>query len=610
MYGEFEIRQIPLSISTERKRIERFLQENALQLEDVDYYAGIFRNDDNEIIAGGGLKRDIIKCIAVSPESRSEALSNSLVSHLISVANNRGFQNIKVFTKPENKEIFESFGFKLLASSAKAVLMENGNGLQNTCRTLQQFPRQGKTGIIVMNANPFTIGHRYLVEQAAKQVETLFVMVVKEDVSAFSFTERLQMVTDGVKDIGNVTVIEGSDYIISASTFPTYFLKKRDDASTAQIQLDLDLFVRYIAPSLHVCVRFVGSEPKDMLTRDYNDAMKQILPRNGVEVVEIERKQQNGRVVSASDVRNLLNNGALSAATSLVSPITLPYLLSYMATKSLLDELNTTPKPGLVDQHDSGAHQDMDYALMCRSITALHPYFTRLSQLGFQNALPGIHEVTTIGKEAEAAMLDVTHGINTHRGAIFSLGLSLVAVAHCYYHSLYYNRSMGENNNKAGEQHDKVSEQHNKVGEQHDRSWMYDNISRTIAELARHIQPQTATHGGRAVSKYKIGGALANAQTGYAKLFTNWLPFYHSIQTEACANHKLLLRIITTIDDTNVYYRHDAETFAWLRHQAEDILQDFSVEKLEALNKTCTQRHISPGGSADMLALTLFLNSI
>lgn len=103
-----------------------------------------------------------------------------------------------------------------------------------------------------MNANPFTKGHRYLVETASKMVDNLYIIVVKEDKSLFSYQERKSMIEQGTKDIENVVVCKGSDYAISAATFPTYFLKELTDATDTHITLDLDLFSTYIAPALGI----------------------------------------------------------------------------------------------------------------------------------------------------------------------------------------------------------------------------------------------------------------------------------------------------------------------------------------------------------------------
>ena len=302
VFEKIDIQELPLSVPMIRRKVEDFLGSNGLRLGEVDLYLAVL-SDDGAILAGGGLQRDILKCLAVSAEARSLGLSVPLISRLISVASERGCTNLKVFTKPENRALFESLGFKLLAEAPKAILLENGRGLADYCAYLRAHPA---SGVIVMNANPFTLGHRYLVEQsvlalgpstssgtepvsAGEPVEPpkLTIIPVKEEASRFPYRERLAMLRAGCDGLADV--VEGSDYQISAATFPTYFLKDLSDAAETQMRLDIDLFGRHIAPALGATVRFVGSEPVDPLTARYNALMKELLPKYGVQLVEIKR---------------------------------------------------------------------------------------------------------------------------------------------------------------------------------------------------------------------------------------------------------------------------------------------------------------------------------
>ena len=152
---------MPLALKSCRTRVERFLAENELRLDDVDYYAVVTRLGDDTILAGGGLSKDIIKCIAVDDSLRGTGMSQRLVSHLLSMAGENGYRNVKVYTKPTNVEIFTSMAFRQLAASPLAVLMENGlGGLSTYCNYLNRLKRDGHNGVIVMNCNPLTLGHR------------------------------------------------------------------------------------------------------------------------------------------------------------------------------------------------------------------------------------------------------------------------------------------------------------------------------------------------------------------------------------------------------------------------------------------------------------------
>lgn len=578
MSNDFEIQSYPLTVRTNRERVTAFLAANGLRLDALDYYAVVTAVGDDQILAGGGLDKDIIKCIAVSDTLRDEGISATLVSHLMSIAMNRQYEAVKVFTKPSNQKIFESLGFHLLAEAPKAVLLENGlSGWLTYERYLKSLRREGKSGLIVMNANPFTRGHRFLISQAARQVDTLFIIPVKEDRSEFSYAERKAMLEAGCSDLENVIVCEGSDYSISAATFPTYFLKELDEAATTQMSLDLSLFAKRIAPALGAKIRFVGSEPLDAMTQRYNELMHELLPLEGISVVEIARLSEENRAISASAVRAALDEGKFSEAALKAFPTTIPYLLAKLATMALQSELDTSPKPGLVDTIDAGAHQDMDYNLMCRSIRALHPHFVALAQLGYQEKLPTSEEIRRLGLEAEREMLLATNNVNTHKGALFAMGLVLIAAAHNYYI------------------HGVIQEQ---------------PLRADICRLAADFPAPQGTHGDAVRRQYNVGGALAQAAAGYTDLFADWLPYLRKLKGDTFAAHKTLLYIMTTLDDTNILHRKGAQVASEVKEEARTLLSNFSEAALIKLNQRYIKENISPGGSADILSLTFLLNAI
>ena len=692
-----EIQTLNPATPRQRQRIEAFLKRNALRIDDMNYYAAML-DDDGEMIAGGGLKDDVIKCVAVDDAHKGEAIANTLVSHLISHANQEGYGCIKLFTKPKNRQLFESLSFRLLAEAPEAILMETGiGGISNTVEALKKIKEESEkykeynkeckednkeckedskeckeeektnlntttpqhlntsylntttpqhlntsylntstpqhlntsylntstpqhlnttmqpTGCIVMNCNPFTLGHRYLIEQAAKQVERLYVMVVREDCSLFAYTERKAMVEQGVADIENVNVIDGSDYAISRATFPTYFLKRLDDAADTQMLLDIDLFRRHIAPALGATVRFVGTEPTDQLTRRYNQLMHEALK----DVREINRLEKDGNAVSASRVRKAMEEGDMNTIRQLVPPTTLPYIIAHLATQALQAELDTTPKPGLVDKDNNGAHRDMDHALMQLSINTLHPYFVRLAFLGFADTLPSHTVIRDAGIEAEKAMLEATNGVNTHKGALFSMGLAVVAAA-------YEEKKAAANKEVRGKEREEE---------------YLSSLQLTIKALAASFPDTSGTHGSKAKQLSNgtttIKGALDNAREGYEKLFAEWLPFYNERRKshDAYALHKTLLRIMCDLDDTNIIYRTNVATAEEVKQEARALLASFeeayaaedkekcasAIEEkcasaellaLKDMDRRYTERNISPGGAADMLSLTVFIGSI
>lgn len=626
-----EIQTLNPTTPRQRQRIEAFLKRNGLRFDDMHYYAAV-TDDDGEMIAGGGLKGNVIKCVAVDDAHKGEAIANTLISHLIAHANEEGHSNVMLFTKPKNRQLFESLSFRLLAEAPEAVLMETGiGGINNMVEQLKKIKEEGEVckennqeckeeektnlnittpqhlnpstpqplttttplrGVVVMNCNPFTLGHRYLIEQAAKQVERLFVMVVREDCSLFAYAERKAMVEQGVAHLENVTVIDGSEYAISQATFPTYFLKRLDDAADTQMLLDLDLFRRHIAPALGATVRFVGTEPTDRLTRRYNELMHEVL----TDVREISRLEKDGNAVSASRVRKAMEQGDMSTIRQLVPPTTLPYIIAHLATQALQAELDTTPKPGLVDKDNNGAHRDMDYALMQRSIDTLHPYFVKLALLGCADALPTHTSIRDIGIEAERAMLSATNGVNTHKGALFSMGLAVVAAAH--------------EERKIAANEEQILKERN-GGED-----VLVSLQTTIKALAANFPDTNGTHGSKAKLLSKgitaIKGALDNAREGYEMLFAEWLPFYIERRKEhdAYTLHKTLLRIMCDLNDTNVIYRTDLATAEEVKQEARALLDNFSKAALKDMDRRYTARNISPGGAADMLSLTIFIGSI
>ena len=673
-----------------RRQVEDFLGSNGLRLGEVDLYLAVL-SADGAILAGGGLQRDILKCLAVSAEARSLGLSVPLISRLLSVASERGYTNVKVFTKPENLNVFESLGFKLLASAPKAILLENGRGLADYCAYLRAHPAPG---VIIMNANPFTLGHRYLIEQAdfsarptglgrndkdpsiglgrndkslvissdarraesfvissdARRAESrnLVIIPVKEDASRFAYTERLAMLRAGAGELADV--VEGSDYQISAATFPTYFLKNLSDAAETQMRLDIDLFGRHIAPALGARVRFVGTEPADPLTARYNALLKELLPKYGVQLVEIPRLTIE-RPVTATEVRALLDEGRFKEASALTPASTWPYLLAELAERALRMELDTPMKPGLVGPDSVGAHKDMDYDVMRKGIAAIRPFFPQMALAGTPE------ELRQLGIDAEAAMLAATGGVNTHRGAIFALGLALNAALRTLsaaqpLHPALRTFSAAQPLRPAESRPAQLV--HNEQVMRNSLVQMYQGIYRNQLK-ANGLGGTQLSHGGEVVRQYGVKGARELASEGYQALFEDWLPYYRNLQISPLAslgrndnetslgrndngtslgrndngtslgrndngtslgrNDKMreictLLRIMATLDDTCVIHRAGYARAQEIKAEASALAEHFDMDKLKAMCERYAADGISPGGAADMLALTILIDSI
>lgn len=206
-------------------------------------------------------------------------------------------ENIPIVLKQQgDKETCPEAIREYLDKIRKIVITKNGGSYFD-----------GIIGAIVMNCNPFTRGHRFLIEEAAKKVDYLLIFVVEEDSSYFSFQERFQWVVAGTRDLEKVVVVGAGNFVLSSLTFSEYFSKDDKQECRVDATWDIGIFATYIAPALGITIRFAGTEPIDKVTRQYNDAMRKILPSYGICFCEIERLCSNaGEPVSASRVRKLL----------------------------------------------------------------------------------------------------------------------------------------------------------------------------------------------------------------------------------------------------------------------------------------------------------------
>ncbi|MBW6001270.1 [citrate (pro-3S)-lyase] ligase [Klebsiella michiganensis] len=316
-----------------REAVDLFLHQHQLSLE-ADCERVIVAEDQRRIVGCGAIAGCVLKCIAVDPSLQGEGLSLKLLTELMTLAYELGRSELFLFTKPDNAALFSSAGFWPIARAGdQAVLMENSRErLARYCRQLTMYRQPGeKIGAIVMNANPFTLGHRWLVEQAARQCDWLHLFVVKEDASFFSYQDRVALIEQGIAGIANVTLHPGSAYLISRATFPGYFLKDKGVVDDCHCQIDLQLFREHLAPALQITHRFVGSEPLCSLTRNYNLRMKELLEAPdetpAIQVVELERVEKDGAPISASRVRKLYKERQWSAIAPLVPPGTLSFLM-------------------------------------------------------------------------------------------------------------------------------------------------------------------------------------------------------------------------------------------------------------------------------------------
>lgn len=315
----------PLGVDR-RKAVESFLLNHQLTYDPrVQLTVNVL--EDGEIAATGSIDGALLKCIAVSARFQGEGLGAVVVSELVKAAYEKGLRHLFLFTKPPNKKMFGGLGFYPVAETPDVLLMENKkNGVADFVVEIRKIREAAKPtgtiGAIVANCNPFTNGHLYLAETASKSCGAVHFFVLSEERSCFSADWRLDTVRRGTAHLKNVIVHPTGPYLISAATFPDYFLKEKTSASKVHCELDLAVFCSCFARPLEITRRFVGSEPLDPLTAQYNDKMKAFLPKQGVTVEELSRKTLDGQPVSASRVRRLLGEGKLEAVRSLVPPAT------------------------------------------------------------------------------------------------------------------------------------------------------------------------------------------------------------------------------------------------------------------------------------------------
>lgn len=311
----------------ELQQARALVERSALSFEEnFDNLIGIF--EEGILVAVGARDGNILKMLAIEGAHQGGALLGELVTELIRLGFAAGNDAFFIYTRPGNAPSFEALNFRHLVNHPQLALLEYGRGIERYLERHRPLVKEGDNGAVVVNCNPFTLGHRFLIETAAARVATLYVFVVREDRSAFPFEVRLRLVSEGVADLENVVVLESSHYAISTLTFPAYFLKSSDPVAQIQMETDLLLFGRHIAPFFGIRRRFIGTEPYCRTTRIYGETMKRILPTCGVETVEIERRQTEGEAVSAYRVRQAMRREAYVSLQDLVPESTLSFILS------------------------------------------------------------------------------------------------------------------------------------------------------------------------------------------------------------------------------------------------------------------------------------------
>lgn len=341
--SEYAISQIYPSDRRANTQINELLLAEGIRRDaNLDYTCGMYDEEMN-IIATGSCFGNTLRCMAVSNAHQGEGLMNQIVTHLISVQFERGNTHLFLYTKCNSAKFFGDLGFYEIARiDGQIVFMENRKtGFTSYLEKLKKETEQSevfrqfscndsaktKIAALVMNANPFTLGHQYLVEKAASENDILHLFIVSEDQSLVPFSVRKKLVLEGTAHLKNIIYHESGPYIISNATFPSYFQKDADAVMESHANLDLTIFVR-IAQALGINCRYVGEEPNSQVTGIYNEIMAKKLPENQIACKIIPRKEANDSVISASTVRTALKCDKIDLLKTLVPETTFRYFQS------------------------------------------------------------------------------------------------------------------------------------------------------------------------------------------------------------------------------------------------------------------------------------------
>jgi len=362
--ADYAITQVYPSDKRSMREVEALLNHEGIRLDrNLDYTCALV-DDAGDIVATGSLFKNTLRCMAVSSDHRGEGLMNTVVSHLVETQYLRGNSHLFLYTKCDSAKFFGDLGFYEIARiDGELVFMENERrGFEQYLEGLKKAAADssGVVSAIVMNANPFTKGHRYLVETASRENDRVLVFAVSEDASLIPWKVRKRLIIDGTEDLANVTVLESGPYIISSATFPSYFQKDEESVIRGHALLDITIFGR-IARELGITRRYVGEEKRSLVTGIYNEIMKEKLPEAGVEVREIPRltteaasntasaaaaassamasaTEADAKPVSASNVRVALQQGDFETLKKLLPETSLRYFQSDEA-KPVIDAI-------------------------------------------------------------------------------------------------------------------------------------------------------------------------------------------------------------------------------------------------------------------------------
>lgn len=313
----------------EVREIREFLESFGVKYDNPERTVVV--RDNGKIVGSGSIDGLVMKYFFMDENYKGQGILPMIYTDLLNYLLENNILSHYVFTTPNNKVIFEGIGLQEVYSTERVTLLEGGFSSYN--KWVESIKGQLNSsakirGAIVANCNPMTKGHRYLMDYAKDRVDELVVFIVEEDKSTFSTEERFSIVFNEFKNDDKVKVVLGGPYIISQATFPTYFIKKIDESTDIYTELDAKIFANRIAKDLDIDIRFVGDEPIDILTANYNEKLLNNSKEGNLSLVKIDRIQDNGDYISASIVRKLLGEGKICQAYSLVTDSTVKFLKS------------------------------------------------------------------------------------------------------------------------------------------------------------------------------------------------------------------------------------------------------------------------------------------
>lgn len=326
------------------EELRAFLDKAGLTYAPGIRHTALVRDGEGAIIAAASLEDNVIKCVACRADHQGEDLTATVLTLLRGKALEEGRRHLFLYTKPENVALFAGLGFHEVARAGEAALMEDRReGFGRWAESVRAADAAGKIGALVMNCNPMTLGHRYLVEQAAARCDFLYIFVVSEDKSAVPAEVRLSLVRESLAGMERTAIAGTGEYLISSATFPDYFLKDKARSGQVWTELDAAVFCR-LAGRLGIACRFVGSEPFCPVTAAYNRTLGQVLPQHGIELLELPRLEKDGTAISATAVRELVSAGRWEEIRPLVPP---PVYEWFTREENRARFLERTPLPSI-----------------------------------------------------------------------------------------------------------------------------------------------------------------------------------------------------------------------------------------------------------------------